>query len=75
MCIHYQHTNRKQTMNTAQQNRAASHLIAMGVPMLRKMTGEWLPVTVRVSGPVCKINGKVVRASVLAQAQTAGLTA
>ena len=62
-------------MNTALQNRTASHLISMGVPMMRKLTGEWSPLSVRVTGTVCKLNGKVVRASVLAQAQIAGLTA
>lgn len=62
-------------MNTALQHRTASHLISIGVPMMRKMTGEWFPLSVQVAGSVCKLNGKVVRASLLAQAQIAGLTA
>lgn len=62
-------------MNITLQNRAANHLISMGVPMMRKLTGEWFPLSVSVTGSVCKLNGKVVRASVLAQAQTVGLTA
>ena len=54
-------------------DRIANELIALGVPMIRRIGGDWSPCILRTSGTLIKLNGRVVRGSVVAQAQVAGL--
>lgn len=56
-------------------DQVAKELIRNGVPMARKVGGDWIPATVRHSGHLTKLNGQVVRQSLVTQARCYGLVA
>ena len=56
-------------------DQIAKELIRNGVPMARKVGGDWMPARVHYSGHLTKMNGKVVRDSLVTQARAYGLVA